>query len=79
MITPPPHTNPSKLKLSLLNWACIFPGVLLLNMAVQRLLGGLHLPEWVLAVLVTGVLTFGIVYFIGPWLERTFRGWLQDS
>jgi antibiotic biosynthesis monooxygenase (ABM) superfamily enzyme len=74
---PVPNTKLSKFKLFLLNWACIFPGVMLLNVAANWLLANWNPPEWVLTLIVTGVLTFGIVYFVGPWLEHAFRDWLR--
>jgi|GEM_PF-6828555 antibiotic biosynthesis monooxygenase (ABM) superfamily enzyme len=77
--SPAPHPPTSRLRLFLLNWACIFPGVLLLNALTERVLGRLALPGWARVGIVTGLLTFGIVYFVGPWLERTFQAWLRKD
>ncbi len=71
MFTPARHTKPSKLKVFLLNWACIFPVVLLLSAVLRWALARFDLPEWTFTALLTGLLTFSIVYFIGPWLDRT--------
>ncbi|WP_375434964.1 hypothetical protein [uncultured Hymenobacter sp.] len=76
MMLPGSHRKFSKLKLFLLNWACVLPLVLLLETGAKWVLHVLRLPESVLPFIVTGLLTFATVYFIGPWLERTFRSWL---
>ena len=69
----------SRFKLFLLNWACIFPLVVILNAVVGWLLARWHLPEWFLTAIVAGLLTFLIIYYISPWLERTFQPWLGQS
>lgn len=72
-------SDPSRYKLFLLNWVCIYPLVLALNTAVGWLLARWHLPEWFLTAIVTGLLTFFIIYYLSPWLDRTYHRWLRQS
>ncbi len=72
-------SNPSRFKLFLLNWAFIYPLVMMLNLLVGWLLARWHLPEWFLTAIVAGLLTFFIIYYLRPWLDRTFQQWLHQS
>ncbi len=78
MFTPARHTKPFKFKVFLLNWACIFPIVVLLSAVLRWALARFALPEWTFTAILTGLLTFSMVYFIGPWLDRTFGEWLRN-